>query len=63
MRTFVEFCLLNEQFTKVMIKYGINTPMHLIENEQMKLVAYVANNILIEDSDVIAELFIIDERV
>lgn len=62
-RTFVEFCLLNEEFTKAMIKYGIKTPMNLIESEQLKAVSYVANNILIDDNDVLAELFIIDERV
>jgi hypothetical protein len=61
MRAFVEFCQQNEQFTKTMIKYGIATPMELVDNEQMRTVVQIANSILIDDSNEIAEIFIIDD--
>jgi uncharacterized protein YcsI (UPF0317 family) len=38
MKDFVDFCQQNEEFTKTMIKYGIRTPIELIDNEQMRTV-------------------------
>jgi hypothetical protein len=61
MRTFTDFCQINEEFTKKMIKYGIQTPMDLIDSEQMETVVRISNNILIEDKNEITELFIIDD--
>lgn len=46
-----------------MITLGIKTPMYKNENIEMRKVSHVASEILTCDNDVIADLFVIDQRI
>lgn len=58
MSTFIDFCLKNDDFTKIMITLGIKTPMYKNLNLDMRKVAHVALELLTSDNDAIGNLFV-----